>query len=272
MIVFFDIDGTLIGRGRGISPKTLEALERAKAKGHYLIIASGRTKGNLPEEIRRFPWDGYLLGSGMYGEFKNQVFLQEEIPLEPLRELLQYISRRSEIDVVLENNKGSYLKKAGAVRLREILLRLGFSTVSQVNEAMQNFILVEDFEEVTPVSKLMYFSEGWSYREMITRFQEKFDFYPNSVIQGKDYQNGEIQKKAVTKGYGVDKFLAYTGFKKADTVAFGDGFNDIEMLQTVNTGVAMRNGVKDLKEVADYITESQENEGVYYGLEHLQLI
>lgn len=69
----------------------MAALVAARKNGNRLCIASGRLKENLPEVIKDFEWDGYVLGSGMYAEYKNQVIVEEQLSLEQLNSFLDYI-------------------------------------------------------------------------------------------------------------------------------------------------------------------------------------
>ena len=74
------------------------------------------------------------------------------------------------------------------------------------------------------------------------------------------------------KANGIEIFLKHTGIDRADTFAFGDGYNDVTMMQAVGCGIAMGNGVPAVKEAADYITDSIFDDGIYKALEHFSLI
>ena len=74
------------------------------------------------------------------------------------------------------------------------------------------------------------------------------------------------------KGKAVNNILAYYGFSKDESIAFGDGNNDIEMLKAVGTGVAMENSNNDVKAAADVVCKSVEDDGVYYYLVENEII
>lgn len=272
MILFFDIDGTLLGGDGKLSPKSIEALNKAKGKGHELIIASGRSKGSLPKELSKIAWDGFVLGSGIYGEYRNQVILKEEMDRDVVHRLLDFISMNNEIAAVLENNEGSYLTASGHEKVRNKILRDGYFPAEQVDEIMEEFIQVKDLKEIDTINKIMYFSQGDYHKEMIENFQTEFDFLPNSVVQGRDYEDGEIQKKGVTKAKAMERIIKHCRYEKKNVVAFGDGYNDMEMIQSAGIGVAMGNGIDALKKVADYVTDTQEADGVYKAMNLLKLI
>lgn len=75
-----------------------------------------------------------------------------------------------------------------------------------------------------------------------------------------------------TKQLGIDKFLEYYGLDLKDTMAFGDGGNDMQMLQHVSLAVAMGNAGDELKSIADFVTKGVDDEGIAYALKHYGLI
>ena len=75
-----------------------------------------------------------------------------------------------------------------------------------------------------------------------------------------------------TKQLGIDKFLEYYGLDLKDTMAFGDGGNDMQMLKHVNTAIAMGNAGDELKSIADFVTKDVDDEGIAYALKYYGLI
>ncbi|MGL4790164.1 MAG: HAD family hydrolase, partial [Anaerotignaceae bacterium] len=83
---------------------------------------------------------------------------------------------------------------------------------------------------------------------------------------------GEITCAGINKAFGMKKVLEYYGMDREDSIAFGDGPNDFEMLEFANVGVAMGNAIPQLKEVADMVTTSVMEDGIKNGLEKLNLL
>ena len=83
--------------------------------------------------------------------------------------------------------------------------------------------------------------------------------------------NLEINHPDATKGNGILRLASILGLKKAQTMAFGDGENDLSMIQEAEIGVAMENGIQSLKEAADYVTLSNDEDGVAAAIEHVIL-
>ena len=75
-----------------------------------------------------------------------------------------------------------------------------------------------------------------------------------------------------TKQNGINKFLEYYHIDLSETMAFGDGGNDIQMLQHVHTSIAMGNANDDVKAIADYVTDTVDHDGIYNALKHYDLI
>lgn len=271
-ILFFDIDGTLLEHDAVISDDTCEALQKAHKSGHKLCIASGRSKGNLPAGLDRISWDGYVLANGIYGEYQNKVVFSERLEPKLVLQFLNYIENLPQFEVVLENNSGSYVTHMGMEMLRKKIKQSGLFNIIGVETVLDEFTVIEDLREIPEVNKIMYFSEGDLAETVIERFKAAYDFLPNSVIPGNDMQDGEIMKKGVTKARGIAKLLPYAGYQQEDVIAFGDGHNDIEMIQKAGIGVAMGNSVEALKQVADIVTGTQAENGISKAMTLLKLI
>ena len=85
-------------------------------------------------------------------------------------------------------------------------------------------------------------------------------------------QTADLSLEDSDKAKGIARFLLYSGIKREDTVAFGDGGNDVTMMGAVGTAVAMGNAVDEVKRAADYVTADLFDDGIYKGLKHLGLI
>lgn len=275
-IIFFDIDGTLLERTGNISESTMTALKAAKRNGNSLCIASGRLKENLPEAIKGFEWDGFVLGSGMYAEYKNKVIVEEQLSVEQLFGFLDYIQQEEGIEIVLEGNDNSYVTESGQSKFYEYVIKTGFfKDLESIDKMFFNqFRVVKDLREIKDVKKMMYFSNGnmETVQAMIDKFKGIYDFAPNSIGLQNSMESGEILKWGITKATGIEQMISHARFVKEDVVAFGDGYNDIEMIEMAGVGVAMGNAVQKLKDVADIVTDTQTNDGIHKAMTILRLI
>ena len=78
--------------------------------------------------------------------------------------------------------------------------------------------------------------------------------------------------KGINKSYGMEKYLEYVVLTRKDAIAFGDGPNDLDMLSFAETGVAMGNGLEEVKKLADFVTKDINENGIAYALKELGLI
>ena len=145
----------------------------------------------------------------------------------------------------------------------------------KVCEGVDQFIslltIVEDIHQVKDVNKIMFHKSDISMEQIISDVGASINIYPGSL----DYLcrgNGEMYCKGITKATGVQKVLSYYGAVQKDTVAFGDGLNDLEMIRFAGVGVAMGNAAEKLKQTADFVTKENNNNGLYHGFNVCDLI
>ena len=93
-----------------------------------------------------------------------------------------------------------------------------------------------------------------------------------SSLEQKALTDGEITMKGINKSYGMRKYLELHGLSREDTIAFGDGPNDLDMIEYAGIGVAMGNARQELKDIADYVTKDISDNGIKYAMEHFGLI
>ena len=101
--------------------------------------------------------------------------------------------------------------------------------------------------------------------------ENKFNYVIHPYTPDAVSFNGELIRKGMDKGEGMERVCAYYGAKMTDTVAFGDSMNDYQMFTCAGTAVAMENACEELKKAADRVCESVENDGVYYELKRMGL-
>ena len=269
-IIFFDIDGTLLGSNGEISDNVRSALLKTQENGNRICIASGRSKGGLPKAVDDIPWDGYVLGNGSYGIYQDLEVMKERLDQSAVSEFINYTDEIERIGLILENNEGAYLTSSGGEIVCQVMNQLHKQVPSDA--LLDYFTVIDDLRQIPEVNKIMYFGAGEHAEPMIEKFAGHFDFLPNSVIQGENLSEGEIMKKGITKAVGIQRMIDGAGYSQQDVIAFGDGYNDIEMIEYAGVGVAMGNGVEALIQKADIITDTHDNDGICQALTILNLI
>jgi len=254
-IVFFDIDGTLVDIGaRGMSPKTREALLRLKERGIKICVATGRSPVELPD-FDGVEFDAYLTFNGSYCYDRQGTIFSNPI-------------RKEDVVKVIENCTRMGRPVSLATRTR--LAANGCDDPDLADYyAIPGLKLevAEDFDEACrePVYQIM----------MGCRKEDH-----EAIIRGADgvkitawwYRAADVIPANGGKGTGVQKVLEHYGLTRTEAMALGDGNNDIEMLETVGTGIAMGNGSDALKAVATDTCGPVSRDGVYYYCEAHGLI
>lgn len=245
-IIFFDIDGTLIDMTKkAISDKTVETLLRLKENGVKICIATGRAPGSVPK-FDGVDFDAFLTFNGSYCFNSSDVILSTPIPKVDVEKMIENATRI--------NRPVSIAGKDRVVANgtdKDLSDYFGF--------AKQETPVSDDFDEVL---------KGEIYQMMMGGRKDEYD----DIL--KDVENARITawwNRAVDiipanggKGKGIEAILEYYGIDRSESMAFGDGGNDIEMLQTVGTGVAMGNALDHVKEVADEICSTSADDGIYH--------
>lgn len=250
-IIFFDIDGTLIDfSAKRISEKMLETLVRLKENGFILCIATGRSPMTLPQ----FPgvaFDVFLTYNGSYCFNSEKTIFSNPIPTTDIVQLVENakkIGRPVSIatkDRLAANGTDQDLTDYFAIAGVEVEIAEDFDRLLQT-EVYQ--IMMGGRQAEYP-----YIMEGIKHAKIAAWWDRAVDIIP---------ANGG-------KGTAVENVLNAYHFAKEEAIAFGDGNNDIEMLKSVGTGVAMANGSEQLKKIAKNVCGSAAEDGIYYYcLEH----
>lgn len=251
-IAFFDIDGTLIDmQKKQITPTTLDTLRRLKANGIRICLATGRSPMVVPH-FEGVEFDATLSYNGSYCyTCHGETIFSNPIPPEDLHKLL---------------------RNAAAIGRPVCLATDKRLAANGTDQDLTDYFLVPkiavpiaaDFDAVaeTPV-----------YQIMMGGREDEYDAILNGVHGAKIAawwdRAVDIIPASGGKGIGIQKMLEYYGLDKSEAIAFGDGNNDIEMLQAVGTGVAMENASAQLKAVAADHCGHVAEEGIYhYCVEH----
>lgn len=250
-MIFSDIDGTLVDmHTKQISPKTLEALKQLKAGGIKICIATGRSPVSLPK-FDGVDFDAYLTFNGSYCYNQSETIFSNPI-------------RTGDVQKIIHN--AAALGRPVSVAVKERLAANGSDADLAAYYAIGNLELeiAEDFAEVArqDVYQVMLGCRESDYAAILEGVK-------GAKIAAWWDRAADIIPADGGKGTGIQKVLAYYHLTKEEALAFGDGNNDIEMLQAVGTGVAMGNASPRLKSIADDICGPVSGDGIYhYCMEH----
>lgn len=251
--IFFDVDGTLLdNRSMSIPESTIMALNILKDKGLKLVICSGRGIGGVREieALNCIKWDGYVTYNGAICYDENLNIISEYCFTEQMIKDIDKVSDEYDQVIFFQGYERWINKPLNAMAIK------GFEFFTK---------------EVTyPVIKY----DGQKIH-MAAAFNDTFEMYegiPGITVLGTDVYYADLIRSDVHKGTGVKAFINYYHLDKKDTMAFGDGINDVEMLESVGVSVAMGQGRDEAKAVSTYVTTAVYDDGIYNALKHFKMI
>ncbi|MDL2256553.1 Cof-type HAD-IIB family hydrolase [Parabacteroides sp. OttesenSCG-928-G06] len=254
--VFFDIDGTLVSfQSHVVSSSAQEAVRQLREKGIKVFIATGR-RLQAANNLGDLQFDGYITMNGSYClKGRDEVIYRHAIPEEDIWAMIEYQKTVENFPCALVQEDSIWMNYR--------------------NEDVETVFDLLHF----PAPPLRDLSEvaGDSVYQVIAFFREAQQERIMSVMPGAEatrwnYLFSDVVPRGSSKAVGIDKMLEHFGIALEDTMAFGDGGNDIEMLQHVALGVAMGNAEEEVKAVADYVTDSVDNDGVMKALRHFGVL
>lgn len=275
-LIFLDIDGTILVPGEGVRRTVREGLQTARDRGHQIFISTGRCCHMLPEELQAMELDGIVASAGSDIWVHGKNIYRESLSRELLNRAFGVLDSMESI-YILEGFESIYVSKRGA----DILS--GSMPVPDDNPEIvrwksffgrwKNTGNMDDWNpQQMPIPKISFMVWNRTDAERILR-ELGNDFYVAFFPSRSDhFFNGELISLYADKGTAVHRTAEYLGIRMEDTIAFGDSMNDYQMIMQAGCGVAMGNGDKKLKEAADRICETVEEDGVLRELERMGLI
>lgn len=270
-VIVLDIDGTLLNSEKKISELTKSALIQAQKNGVKIILASGRpTVGmlNLTKELEMDKHHGLIVsfnGSQVVDCETHDILFNQTMPIIECQALLEHLKKFDVIPMItrddimyvhdvykcnisIPNNPNfnviQYESRGGSYKLCEV------DDLATFTDFPQNKILVAGSPE--------YLKEN--YISMSEPFIGKL----NSMFTTSIYY--EFTALGIDKAHALDTVLKPLGINRDEVISFGDGHNDISIINYAGIGIAMANAVEDLKLAANEITLSNDEDGIYHSL------
>lgn len=253
--IFLDIDGTLRDCSVGkISEETKNALKRAREQGILLFVATGRhvleiEEGNLLEDIL---FDGYVTLNGSYCYNKEGVIFECPIAHSQVVRLMTLAQQRKFPCLLMERDVMYINMVNDLVEEVQELIATPVPSVQAFDAAKQNAVF-----QMIPYIEEEHLEE---LRELLTEC---------SFTKWHTGNAYDITPKNISKEQGIEAVLDHFGLKRQECAAIGDGYNDISMIEYAGLGIAMGNGNEEIKEKADVVTDSVEQEGLANAIDRI---
>lgn len=259
MLIFFDIDGTLVGEDGRVIPKSARAaVQRARANGHICMINTGRTQTLVGTELtEQTEFDGLIMGCGTMVVYRGETLLHETFSPKDGARIIDGL-RRYEIDACLEGTENNYRDSDDRI-FTETYRRF----ISRFDEFGYG-----SFQEAPG-----HFDKFFAYADRV----EKMDGFCREFADNLDFVDRrggffEIIPKGFSKASAMDFVAGALGISMEETVAIGDSSNDIPMIERAHVGIAMGNATEDVKEIADYVSTDINDNGIENALRWLGAI
>ncbi len=261
-VIALDLDGTLLDSDKKLSRANYDALKAAAEAGIEIVPATGRLYNGMPAVIRELPYIRYAItinGAQVLDVQSGETICACEISNKDALDLCAYLSTlpvlydcywdgKAFAGRKLYENADQYISDYHSLKMMKDLRRP-----------------VEDFEAFLSEGskapqKMQVFTKDQALRsELMTAIAKRF---PQFAVTTSLPENIEINNAEVDKGKALLDLAARLGFDRTQTMAFGDGLNDITLLKAAGTGVAMGNAHPDVKKIADRVTADCDHDGV----------
>ena len=263
--IALDLDGTLTNHEKVVTPKTREALLKAAANGAVIILASGRpTYGIEPvaECLELNKQGGYILsynGGNIVNAKTGEKLFSQFLPDEVIPELYAYAKEHGHAllgyagnEIITEMPDDQYVKEES--RINKMNIRKVDNLFESLEPHPTKLLMTGD-------PTLMLKAE----EELVEKLGDRMDIFRSAPFFL------ELVPKGIDKAKSLTRLLTKINLTPADLIAFGDGYNDLSMLKLAGMGVAMENAAPEVRAEADYVTLSNEEDGVAAALTHFNM-
>lgn len=269
-LIALDLDGTLLDSQKKLPGRNKKALEECIAKGILIVPCTGRIAKGIPDVVREIPGIRYAItvNGGMLVDLQENRILDEKLlPMDIVTEIYQLLSGYHVMcDAYIQGQGFSerycfeHMDEYAIPPVVQELVRQTRIPVDNIKEYIR--------ERYSAVDKLnLFFNDADERLEVRRLLDERGDVLVSSSFP----YNLEINGPGAAKGEGLLRLADILGIRQEETMAFGDGENDLTMIDKAGIGIAMGNGVESLKKMADYVAPDNDEAGVGQMLEKLIL-
>ncbi|MFJ7978007.1 Cof-type HAD-IIB family hydrolase (plasmid) [Peribacillus sp. JNUCC 23] len=251
----FDIDGTLLNSQKEILDSTVTSLDSLRKSGHVVMVATGRSRFLIQDILDKLELENYVVCNGSAAFMNHQQVYKNTLNSKILQELISSLNQKK-IDIAVTSLDG--IRRTSSInvpKMDEVMISLGGSLPEyDLNYADENEIY----------QGLAFFGE-----EVDNKFEA--DFPEFRFVRWHEYCVDVIPKMG-SKAATIIQLAEKLNISRKDIITFGDGNNDLEMLKLSGVGIAMGNASQQVKQVADIITDSNDNDGIYRALKNLEVL
>lgn len=249
--IFLDFDGTYADRGV-VPDAHVAAVRTARSNGHLVLLCTGRPKSMLPANVLAAGFDGIVGAAGGYVEVGGEVLLDRRFPAGLAATVLRLLDIH-DVAYVLEEPEAIHGRPGVDVRLRTVLGRFltGDTGRAATDDILARLRMSADLS-ATSFGKVSLFDSPVPVRELAEAVGAGIELLP-SPIHGMGEAAGEFYLEGVHKAGGMAVVVERFALARRNVIAFGDGLNDVEMLEYAGVGVAIEGSHPDVVAAADRV-------------------
>ena len=264
-LIAIDMDGTLLREDKSVSERTKNAIKLAKEKGVYVVIATGRPIDGVSrylEELDMLGENDYVLSynGGLVLKTKSREVVSKTVLTGSDLHYLHNLSKELGVNI------HAFSEVHGLITPKNSKYTEVEANINGIKIAINDY---SDIEDDHSIIKVMMIDEPEVLQKAIDNLpKEVYEKY--TVVRSAPFFLEFLNKK-VNKGTGVELLAKHLNIKQEEIMTFGDAGNDLDMIVYAGMGVAMANAFDEVKEAANYITDSNENDGVAKAIEKFVL-
>lgn len=274
--IFLDIDGTLRDERLGVPESAVQALGLCRETGIQILLCTGRNMASIQPDVRALYVDGIIAGGGCLILEGDRVQRNLHFQYEEIEDFMNILMKKK-MPFSLETQEQVYMNEAASLWFKNDFEKKlkGLPPQEKERQRTANGICYRDnLKEYRPqwdaVHKIcIWASPGEA--ALMTAAAEK----AGTIVQQGEQNSRwylEILPRGCTKGEAVRAWCRTKDISLKDTISFGDGKNDLDMLLTTGIAIAMADGDRELKSCADSICEPASQDGIYRELVRRKLI
>ena len=264
-LIAFDLDDTILNTKKKLTPETLRVLYRAAELGIEIVPSTGRFWGAVTDEIKNLPFVRYavtLNGAAIFDVKSEKTIARFEIPSARAETMARTFDELPVIYDSIIDGQG-YMNREFHERVKDITIgEWQYKIIYGLRKPVED--LHEIINKSSGVQKMQIYTKDRDLRENLLAALPVV--FPNSLFTSSVPNNIEINDLKANKGDGLRFVASHIGIEMSEAMAFGDGLNDIAMIKAAGIGVAMGNAVRELKDVADHVTGTCDEDGVAEGI------
>lgn len=270
-MIGLDLDGTLLNTKKELTEYSRDILRRALDKGIIVLVATGRPYTGIPEELRNFQGIRYALtsnGARVLDTEKGELLIEELLPIEDAVRALKVLQKYDTMPEIYFDGQGY----ADEVKMEQI--HKYHHNPHMWEYVRKSRVIVPDIMELAKQRAEDMDKVQGLFADMNEREQAWQELMRDEKLElvGSLKYNIEINAAGVNKGKSLVKLGELLGIRREEIMTCGDGDNDVTMLREVGFSVAMGNAEETVKQAADYITETNDEDGAAKAIERYALL